>query len=1005
MRKITSLLMLFLAFCLTASADDFTPTSGAKYLLQCKKSSSFALYNADCVKSADDATNILSAWSQFDERSFFVIEGNATDGYTIRLAYDDYSTYYVYAVNTNNADGNVGVKQVTSGSTIPDDCYWTISSYNDGWNIIPKDGSNGWNLRGSYNGNQHVGQWEMNSTDDNTWYIQTPSEMVEGETSTTIGFPIGGYSDEAKAAATAVETTLDNANATAFYTAWSTSDANVLNKPTSTSGLYKIKNNALQKYLFQECDDKGITLINDGGDNTKYYWAITFDGNVATINSSVGTPLARKSNNVSGYSTGVATSCSPITLAGAPNSSTGDSYTENYFLLANVHSTAQSIYTVQGTTYNTDTNPYHLITWSSTTEGNQYAFEPVTLADGESIYTVNIDNSSTTFTPTVTYNGTYTGNATVQDGGFYIFSSTPASSDFTAATSPNALYEGSVTIDETNKTINVSYVKRTDMVGYDSNGNLTLTDGYYYLVNLDESRDNHLYNSYLYSGNDNNLTLQSSSLEETNNYIWKISNVSTTDGTTTLDIVNGQGTPISTMASSTVSTFSSLTLDIYRSGYDGVYFTQGLNCSNGDPFILSDNTCYLTTWTDGGYSANDNRWYILPIGSGDIYSVTISLPEGYTGDATYLTYTSTGEIAFNGGFFQFSSVPATTDFSSELDGYGTVVTIDSDAKTITAQYVKLPETGKYYRLKGGYSDNYAVASSSGNNVAMAERSSDNDATSIFYLDENSSLLNYSNGLYIYNTCITAPVGSTANTWTIAVSANDINAVTLYSNYSGSKWLYDNTSKLDRNSTIPTDASHTDWYFEEVETLPVTISSAGYATLYAPVALTIPEGVEAYGVSISGSEANLTAIETTIPANTGVLLKGSEVTYNFDITTTENTAATDLTGYIYTSNVSTDVTAYILSNGSNGIGFYRLENTSDVSEDETPDRTILGGRAYYIGTDNSVQAFALDLTPTGIESAIIQDANADAPLYDLSGRRVVKAQKGVYIQNGNKVYVK
>ena len=46
---------------------------------------------------------------------------------------------------------------------------------------------------------------------------------------------------------------------------------------------------------------------------------------------------------------------------------------------------------------------------------------------------------------------------------------------------------------------------------------------------------------------------------------------------------------------------------------------------------------------------------------------------------------------------------------------------------------------------------------------------------------------------------------------------------------------------------------------------------------------------------------------------------------------------------------------------------------------------------------------VEVTPTGINSINADDANA--PVYNLSGQRVNKAQQGVFIQNGKKVAVK
>lgn len=153
MKKITTFLALLLTCIIGATAADFVPVSGAKYLIKCKGDSKYVLWNSSCVLSGTDNKVILSNWAQFDSRSLFSIEGNATTGYTIRSVKDN--TQYVYAINTDDANSNVGVKAVTE--TPGDECVWKIVAQGDGWNIIPKNGKFSWNNRGNYNGNAHVG--------------------------------------------------------------------------------------------------------------------------------------------------------------------------------------------------------------------------------------------------------------------------------------------------------------------------------------------------------------------------------------------------------------------------------------------------------------------------------------------------------------------------------------------------------------------------------------------------------------------------------------------------------------------------------------------------------------------------------------------------------------------------------------------------------------------------------------------------------------------------------
>lgn len=175
MRKITTFLALLLTCIIGATAADFVPRDGAKYLIKCKGDQKFAIWNTNCKKTVDGAEyNVLSNWGQTDDRSLFAFVSTGDGYFYIKPAADE--THYVFAINTNNADSNVGVKEV---SGTPDDaCKWTVSAQGTGWNIKPKDGSNGWNNRGSDgNGNNTIGQWNGNNMPNNTWYIIEPVEL------------------------------------------------------------------------------------------------------------------------------------------------------------------------------------------------------------------------------------------------------------------------------------------------------------------------------------------------------------------------------------------------------------------------------------------------------------------------------------------------------------------------------------------------------------------------------------------------------------------------------------------------------------------------------------------------------------------------------------------------------------------------------------------------------------------------------------------------------------
>jgi hypothetical protein len=181
---------------------------------------------------------------------------------------------------------------------------------------------------------------------------------------------------------------------------------------------------------------------------------------------------------------------------------------------------------------------------------------------------------------------------------------------------------------------------------------------------------------------------------------------------------------------------------------------------------------------------------------------------------------------------------------------------------------------------------------------------------------------------------------------------------------------------------------------------VKVGETTYATFYAPKAVTIPENIEAFAVTATNDGlATLTNIENTIPANTGVILKATEAgVYNFAVAEEVEEVENLLEGTVIATMV--DGPAYVLGN-VDGIGFYNAQLTENKFLNN-------GYKAYLPETafTSGVKAlrFNFDGETTAIET--VETENANAPIYDLSGRRVVNTVKGgIYIQNGKKFIVK
>ena len=198
-------------------------------------------------------------------------------------------------------------------------------------------------------------------------------------------------------------------------------------------------------------------------------------------------------------------------------------------------------------------------------------------------------------------------------------------------------------------------------------------------------------------------------------------------------------------------------------------------------------------------------------------------------------------------------------------------------------------------------------------------------------------------------------------------------------------------------------------FEEV-TYPNTITFnavsdvegvSNLATFSAPFVTVIPEGVTAYYVSTAdNSKATMKAITgKAIPAKTGVILtsqSGDAVTM---VPATDETLATIENNKLGNSagaekTIAEGESAYILTSGADGTAFYKGQKGT----------TLKANKAYLtLNVAGGEHAISMNFggNVTGINQIVNAEQN-NAPVYDLTGRRVVRTVKGgLYIKGGNK----
>lgn len=191
-------------------------------------------------------------------------------------------------------------------------------------------------------------------------------------------------------------------------------------------------------------------------------------------------------------------------------------------------------------------------------------------------------------------------------------------------------------------------------------------------------------------------------------------------------------------------------------------------------------------------------------------------------------------------------------------------------------------------------------------------------------------------------------------------------------------------------------------FEEVNEFSHTLSvtDAGWATLVLGFNATIPANVKAYTIeSEEGNYVTLAGATGVLKANVPVIVEATEGNYDFAYTTEPATVETSgLEGTLYNKNITEN--AYVLGNldGEVGLAMAKLTDGAFLNN---------ANKAYYVpSTANGFTAYSFRFggNATAIES-VKSELDLNASIYDLSGRRVKAATKGIYIQNGKKFIVK
>lgn len=383
------------------------------------------------------------------------------------------------------------------------------------------------------------------------------------------------------------------------------------------------------------------------------------------------------------------------------------------------------------------------------------------------------------------------------------------------------------------------------------------------------------------------------------------------------------------------------------------------------------------------------------------YVKSSELPEGVLGASTYL---DEGENLNN---FKAHFAAANND-DATLEQINTLV---NDWKEISKTSVTTIEAGKNYRLYNASTkrwlcinptDNTKITTGTANNTIGSVVTFTNAESGRFRMMVEGKTLGKFPGLYSPITLENNDSGSKGSyqvnqagtTFTFQDQANK-------NQYS---YLYDDkTYNRIVGWEVSDNITPTYWYVVPATTAEVDMNLVGsnsYATAYLPFGVSAVEGAKAYVGKLNAEKNALDMNKVKgVPAGKGFVLVGTTEKATLTIGNADE-VDTDLKGTNTAITLTDANRANYLVFGKNNanntkVGFFKTTATTIPANKAFLDATTLNGASSAI-------AMNFGGNTTGVNTVVLGENGVNAPVFDLSGRRVVAPVKGgVYIQNGKK----
>lgn len=317
--------------------------------------------------------------------------------------------------------------------------------------------------------------------------------------------------------------------------------------------------------------------------------------------------------------------------------------------------------------------------------------------------------------------------------------------------------------------------------------------------------------------------------------------------------------------------------------------------------------------------------------------------------------------------------------------------------------LNMPGKGLFFKIKSNDGTRYVTATGAGDGAWQLQTTTDSTDEGTIFGYDGSHLVSLSTGRAVY-----LSGGSQAkladytvtNFGTVEFGTTPDNKYAVYVKQGAQTatmhlWQ-DNRNAVDGSGNKNTGDVLTHLQLEEVESVPVHLNTAGLATFTPAHDMVVPDGVEIYVASqydTANQRINLSQVQgNVIPADTPVLLYGHasttiQLTYSDEEDGAPAISVNAFQGRFAPSAVPAGQEGRVLKEGE----FVKV----------VPD-FVRGMRAFVSAAPSAGTRTALAFPGVTAVESVKTASEAEAPIYDLSGRRVTKPVAGqIYVQNGKK----